>query len=171
MPIINNSTTNSDSTTTLTSATTTEEKTTNKPTASTEETTIQSTTSTPEPPYQCFDVVVDHCDTFLHEIVEIFENVSINDCQLTINRHPLCTVRNCNSYIYHKDLNNPGNGTCTILSDTYEDYLSSCGIFGASLDTVENCLHNDTKYSDTCKVRYILFYFSDITLTFIFELF
>ena len=137
------------------------------PTTPTVETTIKSTTSTPEPPYECFDVVVDHCDNFPHDIIDTFENVSINDCQLTINKHPLCTNGNCKSYIYHKDLDNPGNGTCAILSDTYEDYVSSCGTFGASLDTVENCLHNDEKYPNECKVRYIVLYLRKRILLFI----
>ena len=33
-------------------------------------------------------------------------------------------------------------------------YFPECGKFGASDDTVENCLTNDDMYPDPCKVKF-----------------
>ena len=33
-------------------------------------------------------------------------------------------------------------------------YFSECGKFGASYDTVENCLTKDDMYPDPCKVKF-----------------
>ena len=143
-------------TTTEGRATTMQQTTTGKTTSqSTTETTTATTTTVPttptttKPEAPCLDIMVDQCNDDTRKVIASFAGtLSIDECESLINEHPICTLNECNSYIYYKN-----TATCVLVEDKYDSYLSECGTFGAGADSVENCLSSNSNYPDPCKVR------------------
>ena len=99
--------------------------------------------------YDCLDITIDDCPDDNIEEVETLENIaSFEDCGTFCN---LVFDGVCKSYIY-----NHVTKTCKLLKAGLDFYFPECGKFGASYDTVENCLTNDDMYPEPCKVKSLL---------------
>ena len=137
---------------TTTKATTTQRRTTTDFTPTDRETTAPTMstttrqTSTTWTPYSCMDIAVDHCSDETLDIIDTLPIDTVEDC------HTLCDLvfkDICNSFIYYSETK-----TCTILEDNLF-YVYGCKTLSAGHDTVLNCLQDDIKYPDDCKVSSI----------------
>ena len=96
--------------------------------------------------FDCDDIIVDDCpEEVFHKIVTIrdVQNTSqcIGYCDHTIS------FPTCKSFKYDslsKD--------CILYDTRLNEYIDLCKILGAGTDTVENCLMDDEKYPNICKV-------------------
>ena len=102
-------------------------------------------TTTTDSYYSCMDLTLDSCNDENLDIIEIVPTDTLEDC------YTLCKLvfqDSCNSYIYHSDTK-----MCSVLEDHFY-YLYECTSDGAGHDTIRNCLEDDVKYPDECKVSY-----------------
>ena len=90
------------------------------------------------------DIMVEQCRDEILDVIDSVILEMVDDC------HMLCAniFQNiCNSYIYNTE-----SKMCTVL-ENHLYYFDECDKLGGSQDSVQNCLENDIKYPDMCKVR------------------
>ena len=108
-------------------------------------TTLDDTTTSPISG-DCRDLILDGCSAngSISDPVVTVENIDMESC-ISLCDH--ITEPNCKSFVYNK-----ASSACELYDITIDSYIYDCNFYGSGQDTFHNCLKNDTKHPDPCKV-------------------